>query len=139
MISKKLAFKDSQWNTIVWILSKPDEGYDVPVVVTCHGFFSSKDWMGYTKLESNLIKHDIAILRLDLFGHGESEWDIADVTLSKAVDGVLEAYKLLEEMWFQEFGLYWCSFWGCVALNVAAEINEKLSCLVCKCPVSDYK
>jgi len=138
MISQKITFLDSSWNKIVGILSRPSNTYDMPIVIACHGFSSSKESTTYMNLEKNLISKNIAIFRFDFFGHGESEWDFSKITLSRAIDSTLKAFELLKEKWFQYIWLFGSSFGGCVALNVASILDNRLDCLVCKCPVSDY-
>jgi len=138
MITQKITFQDSNWINLVGVLSRPVDWYGMPVVIACHGFSSNKDRSTYMTLEKNLVANNIAIFRFDFFGHGESDGDFADIELSKAVDGTLQAYELMQKKWFTKIGLFGSSFGWCTALNVASILNEDLFCLVCKCPVSDY-
>lgn len=138
MISEKILFQDSLWNSLTGILSRPYEPYDTPIIIACHGFSSNKDRSSYTTLEEWLINDWIAIFRYDAFGHGESEWDLWDITLSIAVDGCVSAYNLLQQMWFFQIGLFGSSFGGCTVLNAAHILWEKIFSVGAKAPVSDY-
>ncbi len=130
----------STWGTkLSWILTSPSENFsETPLMILCHWFSSNKWRTTYLDIEKHMLDIGVATFRFDFFGHGESWWDLGDITLTEAVDDTLQAFKLMKEMWFEKIGLFWSSFGWCTALNVASQLNEQLYCLVCKCPPSDY-
>lgn len=137
-ISQKLTWTDTAWNKLTWMLSRPAENHDTPVVIACHGLAGSKDEISYKILEPDLIQNGIAMFRYDFLWHGESEGDFADITLSKAVESIISAYDLLVWKGFSKISLLGQSFGGCAAFNAAAVLNDRLCCLIGKCPISDY-
>ncbi len=138
MITQKINFTDSDGYVLSWILSKPREWVLMPLVISCSWFGSSKDSQTNLAREKSLLQKWFALYRFDFFGHGESEWEFADITLSKAIDSIIHAHTLLQTMWFSHIWLAWSSFGWCSALNASAILWNKICGLFCKCPVSDY-
>jgi uncharacterized protein len=136
-MEEKIYFKDSKGNKLCGILSNPTENKDKPMIILCHGFSSSKNSSTYVALEDSLNKKEISTFRFDFYGHGESEGEFADITISLAVDAVLSAIKFLKEKDYTKIGLVGSSFGGMASL-VAASKTEDLFVLALKCPVSDY-
>lgn len=105
-------------------------------VIICHGLTSSKDSKTGTGLREAL-KHDkIASLSIDLYGHGESDGTMQQLTVSKAVESVLAAYHYLKSKCYEKIALVGSSFSGSVCLVAATRLE--LSAMVLKCPVFDY-
>jgi len=131
----KVEFKDSQGRKLIGILSNPANSDKV--VVLCHGFGSSKNSKTYLQIEGLLNSQGIAVFRFDFFGHGDSDGDFADITLTKAVDGALSALDYVKSQGFKTVGLFGSSFGGITSLIVASK-NPGIRCLCLKSPVSDY-
>ncbi|MCP4715171.1 MAG: alpha/beta hydrolase, partial [Deltaproteobacteria bacterium] len=53
-----------------------------PVVVTCHGLFSSKNSDKFTGIAERFSREGLAVIRFDFRGCGESAGSIADTTVS---------------------------------------------------------
>jgi len=138
MIQENITFKDSSWTNLVGVLSRSNDAYDAPVIICCHWFSSNKDRVSYTSLEKKLLDANFAVFRYDAFWHGESEWDLWDITLTRAVDGCIQAVKLLEKKWYKTIWLMWSSFWWCTVLNTAHILQEKIFAVCTKAPVSHY-
>ncbi len=81
------------------VLSMPagQSEIDTPVVLCCHGFMSNKERSTYMDLATGLEKKGIACYRFDMRGHGESEGDISDLTLSTSIEAMQLAYELLAQ------------------------------------------
>lgn len=103
----------------------------------CHGFSTNKDGRTNTSLEETFNNHDIATLRFDFFGHGESEGRFEEVTISEAVDDVLQALEFVKGRGFMKTGLVGSSFGGLASLLAASQTPE-FYVLGLKSPVSDY-
>lgn len=107
-------------------------------MILVHGFSSNKNRTTYLDMEKHMLEIWVATFRIDCFGHGESDWTLEDITLSKGIQNVHDALDLMAGKWFKRVWLFGSSFWGCVVMNVASETKHDIYCVVCKCPVSDY-
>jgi alpha/beta superfamily hydrolase len=136
-MQKKVYFESSQGVSLCGILSDPNYGKDRFAAILCHGFMTGKDGRTYVRLEQVLNQAGIATLRFDFFGHGESEGDFAEITVSEAVDDVLHAISFMREKDFRNICLVGSSFGG-LAVLIASAKSEGLRCLALKSPVSDY-
>ncbi|MDO8554055.1 MAG: alpha/beta hydrolase [Candidatus Micrarchaeota archaeon] len=105
-------------------------------VIICHGLTSSKDSKTGTALRNTLIDDGITTLSIDLYGHGESEGTMEQLTVSKSVESVVGAYEYLKQNGYDKISLVGSSFSGSVCI-VAATLLD-LSAMVLKCPVFDY-
>lgn len=136
-MQEKIYFSNSKGNKICGVLSNPTSGLSAPVIILCHGFTTSKDSSTNTRLETIFNNHGIATFRFDFFGHGESEGDFENITISEAVDDILNAIKYLKDKGFSKLGLVGSSFGGMSSIMTASKTND-LFVLVLKSPVSDY-
>jgi uncharacterized protein len=115
------------------VLSGPASGACALIV---HGLFSSKDNPAALQLEKRLNAHSLATLRIDLFGHGQSGGDLADLTIAKGANDVLAAVRYLKSNGYNTVAVVGRSLGGlCAALTAA---KESLSCLVLQCPLSEF-
>jgi uncharacterized protein len=106
-------------------------------VILVHGFTSSKNSSTNIELEKRFNLQGIATFRFDIFGHGDSQGDFADITLSEAKDDILQAIEYVKSKGFTKIGLVGSSFGGNASILAAGE-SDDLFVLVLKCPVSDY-
>ena len=136
-MQEKIHFSNSKGNKIQGILSNPTSETNAPVIILCHGFTTSKDNSTNTQLEKIFNNHKIATFRFDFFGHGESEGNFEDITISEAVDDILNAINYLKSKGFSNLGLVGSSFGGMSSIMAASKTDE-LFVLVLKSPVSDY-
>lgn len=135
---EKLYFENSKGDRLVGVLSNPSGEVGVPVVILCHGHSSSKDSKTFVSLEEKLNNANIATFRIDLYGHGESEGEFENCTISEAVEDILKAIDFLKEKDYSRIGLLGSSFGGISSLMVASK-SDDLVILALKSPVSDYK
>ena len=133
---EKIFFRSAAGIGICGILSGPCPGTRVPGAVLCHGFATGKDGRTYVRLEEILNDAGVATLRFDFFGHGESGGDLADITVSEAVDEVAGALAFIHSRGYAPLGLMGSSFGGLAAVLAAADAPD-LACLALKSPVSD--
>lgn len=136
-MEKKIYFKNSKGDRLCGILNNPTKNKNKPIIVLAHGFSTSKDSDTYTSLAERLEKHNISTLRFDFYGHGESEGKFEDITISEAVDDVLQAIKYLKSIDYKKIGLMGSSFGG-IASMIAASKSKDLYVLALKSPVSNY-
>lgn len=137
-MSEKIYFCNSKGDKLCGILSNPNNNSDKPIVILCHGFTVSKDSSSNIKLEEIMNKEGIATLKIDLFAHGESEGNFEEITVSEAVDDIMQAVNYVQQQGFERIGLVGESFSGIASTIVASKIDT-LSLLVLISPVSDYE
>jgi hypothetical protein len=107
------------------------------IVIISHGFLSNKSSRTGVALAQELHKAGISTIAFDFYGHGESEGDIEQLTLSKAVENVLAVYDFITSKGYKQVGLAGSSFSG--AVSVIAATKRTFDVLSLKCPVFDYQ
>lgn len=118
-------------------MQNPSISKDVPVIILAHGFTSHKNTKSFTQLIKNLSDKNVATFRIDLYGHGDSGGEFEYITISEAVDDILQAINFLKKKGFSQIGLLGSSFGGIASL-MAASLSHDLFCLALKAPVSNY-
>lgn len=106
------------------------------IVIISHGFLSNKLSRTGVALAKELHKIGISTIALDMYGHGESEGTIEDLTVSKVVENTLAVYDFVAKK-YTKIGLVGSSFSGSVSVIVASKRN--VSVISLKCPVFDYQ
>ncbi len=137
-MEERIFYPNSASQKMCGILSNNSANTNVPLVILVHGFSSSKNTQSWSNLVELLNNEGIAVFRIDLFAHGESEGNFADLTTSKAVDGVHHAIEYVKELGYQKIGLLGSSFGGLSSLMTASQ-RDDLQFLGLKSPVSDYE
>lgn len=134
-MESKINFKSSDGDNIVGILN--DSGKKEWIVLFVHGFNSTKNHKHFLPIIDKLSKIGISTFRFDIYGQGESDGKLEDLTISKAVDNTLQAIKYIEKIGYKNIGIVGTSFGGFVSIIVAS-MYKKLKFLALKSPVSDY-
>ena len=137
-MEEKVYFKNSKGLKLCSILSNPTSSKEKPIIILCHGFSTSKNSHTYVRLQEILNKYQISTFRFDFFGHGESEGKFEDITISEAVDDILNAIKFLKNQGYTKIGLVSSSFGGIASLMTASKTDD-LFILALKSPVSNYE
>jgi len=135
---KKLFFQNSKGDKLCGLLSNPTNDKNKPVIIMVHGFSSNKNTIKYTKLQDILNPKGISAFRFDLWGHGESEGTFADITISEAVDDILQAISFLKKQGYTRIGLIGSSFGGISGIMAASKTSDLLL-LGLISPVSNYE
>lgn len=135
---EKLFFRNSKGDNLSAVLREPSENTNNAIVVMAHGFQSNKDSKKFIELEKIFNNNNIATFRFDFYGHGESEGEFENITMSEAKDDVLSALSYVKKLGFFKIFLIGSSFGG-LSSNLAASESQDLSGLVLICPVSDYE
>ena len=107
-------------------------------VILCHGFLSDKNSRTNRRLTELLIPHDIATLRFDWYGMGESQEDFSDISLKKCGEQLDSAFQTLQERGMERLGLIGSSFGGLMAILSASRHPTTLQALGLKCPVANF-
>lgn len=137
-MEKRVTYQDSIGTDLVGIISNPDRDKQKPVVILVHGFASSKDSRTFPSLVKKLEEQNITSFRIDLYAHGESEGNFEEITISKAVDGIISAYNFLKKEGYNHIGLFGSSFGGNSSIMAASKLKNIFT-LVLKCPDTNYK
>lgn len=84
------------------ILTYPDCDYQVPAIILCHGTASFKDEVGnlFKDLANQLLEHNIATIRIDFVGFGDSKEAESSLTFLNEVGDAHIAYEYLKELSF---------------------------------------
>ncbi len=107
------------------------------IAILCHGYLSDKNSRTNQELSRRLNAAGLSTLAPDLYGHGESEGNVENLTISKAVDGILAAYDYAASQKYGKIALAGSSFSG--GLCLIAAVRRYVSAISLKCPVFDYK
>jgi dipeptidyl aminopeptidase/acylaminoacyl peptidase len=134
---RKIFFPNGKGHQLCGILSDPSGDKSRPLAVLCHGFTTSKDGRTYVRLEEILNQKTFSTFRFDFFGHGESEGEFADITVSEAVHDVQNAIRFVKDSGYERIGLVGSSFGGFASILTAGQ-SDDLFVLALKSPVSDY-
>lgn len=137
-MKEKIYFTNSKGVKLCGILSNSTDDTSKPIIILCHGFTTSKDNGTNTQLEIILNEKEISTFRFDFFGHGESEGNFAEITISEGVDDTLRAIDYLKSLGYSKIGLFGGSFGGITSIMTAPKTKD-LYLLALKCPVSNYK
>lgn len=136
-MTKKVFFTGPEKTKLCGIIENPTDRLDRPIVIIVHGFTSNKDSSSFKKIIENLSNEDISSFRIDLFGHGDSGGDFADITITKGKDSVLAAVMYLKSQGYQYIGLLGSSFGG-ISSIMAANESDDIFFMALKSPVSDW-
>ena len=136
-MEEKVFFENSKGDKLCGILSNPTGDKTKPVFILIHGFTSNKNTANFIKLRDFLNKNSTSSFRFDIYGHGESAGKVEDITISEAVDDILQAIKFLKKQGYQKIGLLGSSFGGIASIMVASKTKD-LFLLILKSPVSNY-
>jgi len=136
-MQKKTYFKNKEGLKLCGVLSDPTNDKSKPIVVVCHGDFSSKDSKAYVEIEKALNEKNISTFRFDFSGFGESEGNVENLTVSQGVRDIESAIEFLKASGYSKIGLLGASFGGVASIMVASKSSD-LFVLVLKSPVIDY-
>ena len=75
---------------------------NIPVVIACHGFQSSKGGIPGPELTNQLIPHGIATMCFDFNAHGDSEGAFIDMTVPNEIEDAIKIYEYIRAR--PEFG-----------------------------------
>jgi len=134
---EKLVFTNSHGQKLAAVLADPAPDKHMPIAILCHGFTTQKNNDTNLALTQSLNQNGIATFRYDFFGHGESEGDFADITLTEGTDDVLSAIKFVKDRGNTKIAIVGSSYGG-IAVLLAAAKSSDLSAVAGKSPVSDY-
>lgn len=113
-----------------------------PIAIILHGFGGDRNAMNYslTRLSRMLAKNNIASLRFDFYGCGESDGEFVDVTISNHIEdgcAIVDFATSLDEVDTSRIGLFGISLGGAIASAVAARKKDLIQTLCLCCPATN--
>jgi len=98
-------------------------------VITCHGLFSSKDTEKYVSIGRRFCGEDLAVLRFDFGGCGESAGLFEETSLTGRIEDLESALDFMEEQSYDSIGVMGSSLGGTVAVLITAK-DKRVKALV---------
>lgn len=133
----KIYFKTSDNVQLVGVWELPKNPTQKAVVLA-HGITVDKDEGGiFTELAKLLTENGCAVFRFDFRGHGESQGDSTDVTITGELKDLAAAIELVNKD-YKELGLLGASFGGSIVALYSAANKDMFKCLCLWNPVLDY-
>lgn len=112
-MEKPIVFKNNLDQQLVGILHWPKTKKKVPLVIVCHGFWASKTRPRFVELGRELEKNNMATLRFDFTGCGDSQGTFIKSDLYQQISDLESAYKFAQHLKFvdkNKIGIYAESF-----------------------------
>ena len=137
-MEKKIYFKNNDGLKLCGVLTKPGKNTK-NCIILCHGITVNKDEDGiFTDLAKKLANNGFAVFRFDFRGHGESEGNSIDLTVSGEKRDLESAVKLLQGFGYEGFGIVAASFGGGAVFLFVYENQNIIRSLVLWNAVIDY-
>jgi pimeloyl-ACP methyl ester carboxylesterase len=130
----KVCFNNSKGQKICGILSNPGTNH---AIIICHGLGYDKDVPRYKILQDKINNLGIATFRIDFLGHGESEGNYEDLTLTEAIDDITRAKNVLKKKGFKIISFIGSSF-GALSGLISASSHNEFTSMILISPPSHY-
>lgn len=124
---QKLAFQNSDGDTLAAQLDMPLNGKPLAYALFAHCFTCSKNLKAVGNISRALTQRKIAVLRFDFTGLGESEGDFADTNFSSNISDLICASDFLGKEYEAPKVLIGHSLGGAAVLQAAGEISSSVA------------
>ena len=131
---KKIEFQNNLGETLYGLLEKPDQ--TVGFAVFAHCFTCSKDIAAASRISRALSKKNIAVLRFDFTGLGNSDGDFSNTNFSSNVQDLVCAANYLKENYSAPSILIGHSLGGAAVLVPSQFIPEAKAVVTIGAPAS---
>lgn len=145
-MEEHIIFKNSKNRKLAGVLHIPEDakncgGKGVPAIVCCHGFSGDKvgRYRILIRIARELCKSGFFVLRFDFSGHGDSEGEMEDTSISQELDDLecgMNYLKSHSGASIKSIGLIGHSLGGEIAILEAAK-NPSINAVVLLAPVVD--
>ncbi|CAH8282203.1 fermentation-respiration switch protein FrsA (DUF1100 family) [Mariniflexile fucanivorans] len=122
MISKKVTFKNNKGQILAARLELPENETPRAFALFAHCFTCNKNLTAVRTIGKTLIQKNIAVLRFDFTGLGESEGDFEHTNFSSNVEDLYSAAQFLEENYQSPSLLIGHSLGGAAVLFASAKM-----------------
>ena len=119
----KATFPNQQGEMLAGLLESPDDPAQA-YAIFAHCFTCSKDIAAASRITRALAQKNIAVLRFDFTGLGNSDGDFANTNFSSNINDLIQAANYLEENYTAPVMLIGHSLGGAAVLAVAQSINS---------------
>lgn len=137
MPSTRVRFENSRGNQLNGIIDWPDQPTD-KVALFSHCFTCTKDLKAIARISRNLAKHQIAVLRFDFTGLGDSKGSFSDSNFETNCDDILSAVKYLNSESYSPRLLIGHSLGGAAMISVAPQIESAQAICTLASPSDTY-
>ncbi len=134
MKSQQLVFTNATGQTLSARLDEPLVGEPIAYALFAHCFTCSKDLKAVANISRALTQADIAVLRFDFTGLGESEGEFAETNFSSNVADLIAAAGFLSEQYQAPQILIGHSLGGVAVLQAAAAIASAKAVVTISAP-----
>ena len=131
---KKLEFDNKAGQRLSARVDLPASHKPVAYALFAHCFTCTKNIKAISHISRALTREDIAVLRFDFTGLGESEGDFADTNFSSNVDDLVIAAKFMAENYEAPKILIGHSLGGAAVLQAAAKIPSAVAVITIAAP-----
>jgi len=124
---KEISFKNNRSQNLSGVLHIPEGEGPFPAVVIFTGLASYKDKPHHINFRDKLAEAGIMAFAFDYTGHGKSEGQYLDFTVSQGIQNAKSAIEYLKQQKFvdeKRIGLSGTSLGALIALALAAEIPQ---------------
>ena len=137
-MEEKLYFKNEDGLKLCGVLTKLSKDTR-KCIILCHGVTVTKDEGGlFTELAEKLSEEGYAVFRFDFRGHGESEGDSVNLTVTGEKRDLESAVKFLKDLRYEDFGAVVASFGGGAISLFVAENPDTIKALILWNSIIDY-
>jgi len=122
--TERLLFENGEGDRLVGVVYAPDREGAFPAILYVHGLMSGKSGQKFNGLLESFERRDFVLFSFDSYGIGESDGELAELTLSKRIDGVKSALNILrqhEKVEERRIRMVGSSFGGLASIFVAAD------------------
>lgn len=124
MITKKVTFKNAQNQVLAARLELPENGTPKAFALFAHCFTCNKNLTAVRTIGRTLIEKNIAVLRFDFTGLGESEGDFENTNFSSNVEDLYCAAQFLADNYQAPSLLIGHSLGGAAVLFASSKITS---------------
>lgn len=89
---------DGDHGKLAAVIQTPDNVSQYPLVMILHGLAARKNMDLLQKIADKLEKHNIASIRFDFNGHGESEGNFQDMTILNEAEDAKKVYEYVHKL-----------------------------------------
>ena len=122
MKRQKVTFPNEDGDDLAALLSMPEDEKPIAFALFAHCFTCTKNIPSAANIARALNRQQIAVLRLDFTGLGESEGEFAETTFSSQISDLVAADRFLDQNYESPKILVGHSLGGTAVLHAAAQI-----------------
>jgi len=137
MKKNEISFKTSDNVTLCGMLTLPE--HPIASVVIAHGIAGDKDeWLGYlSEMADNLAENNIASLRFDFRGHGDSTFEQTEISVAGELLDLKAAVDELSKIMAPKVIIGY-SFGGSITVFYSSIYKNTLNSIILLNPALDY-